>query len=69
MLLAAGDDVLRLDASFVDYALIALYFASSGAEAGDLGIVDQVVLPEWKSHVAAKAELPVPDLNGQSDPI
>ena len=27
MLLAAGDDVLRLDASFVDYVLIALYFA------------------------------------------
>jgi hypothetical protein len=38
--------------------LIAVYFASNGGEANTLGVVDQVVLPEWEQHVASQAELP-----------
>ena len=38
--------------------LIALYFASTDGQTGDLGIVDQVVMPEWRAHVAGAEDIP-----------
>jgi hypothetical protein len=38
--------------------LIALFFASDGAQAGDLGVVDHLVVPEWQKLVAAAPHEP-----------
>jgi hypothetical protein len=38
--------------------LIALFFASDGARAADVGVVDHIVVPEWRKLVASEAGNP-----------
>jgi hypothetical protein len=37
-------------------ALVAIFFASDGAQENDLGVVDHLVIPEWEKLVAASPE-------------
>jgi hypothetical protein len=38
--------------------LVALFFASDGAKAGDVGVVDHIVVPEWRKLVASETHDP-----------
>ena len=38
--------------------LVALYFASSGGQPEEIGVVDQIVMADWKKYVASRPDVP-----------